>query len=521
MKKRLIICCDGTWNDLEMRFITNVGRLVQALTAVGRSDEQAITQHVYYDDGVGADARSGLQKSLQGAVGAGIDNLIYEAYRHICINYHDGDEICLFGFSRGAYTARSVAGMIGKVGLVPRSELKHIPGALEAYRSKNPDLQQAFRKTARSVAPKITLLGCWDTVGALGIPNKLDWLPFDNLSRKRVQFHDLKLSPHIERALHAVAIDEQRKEFSATLMEKQKGSQKLVQAWFPGDHGCVGGGSWEKRGLANRCLTWMVEEASRLGVEIGVDWNNLDDRAMSDHSIYFPRETSFIYGKQHRQMAGVTVRWQDIHETARLRWAEDPGYRPPRLKSLFAHQLNSWSDTDSRKPPALESSLALGETAHTQVFSNQKENRTRIRVAPGEQYTLTISALQVWQDGDLDPCDIRGWNAQPDAPNPPYENGEPIRSGKLKSTAFKKAKQQCLVPEADWFELVLKTGDGDYQRVTPETREAETDPFVIAFSPKQAGELVFAANDLASRFDVIDKFDNNQGWVWLQVTRSG
>lgn len=96
-----------------MRFINEVGRLVQALTAAGRSGDQAITQHVYCDNGVGTDARGGLQKSLQ-AVGSGIDNLSYEAYRHICINYHDGDEICLFGLSRGAYTACSAAGMIVK-----------------------------------------------------------------------------------------------------------------------------------------------------------------------------------------------------------------------------------------------------------------------------------------------------------------------------------------------------------------------------------------------------------------------
>ena len=98
-RKRIIICCDGTWNDLEMRYITNVGRLVQVLPSIGRSGSGDIPQLIYYDDGVGADS-GGIQRLMQGGFGWGINSLIYEAYRFVAINYEEGDEICLFGFSR-------------------------------------------------------------------------------------------------------------------------------------------------------------------------------------------------------------------------------------------------------------------------------------------------------------------------------------------------------------------------------------------------------------------------------------
>lgn len=523
MKKRIIICCDGTWNDLEMRYITNVGRLVQALLPEGRSGNKSIPQVVYYDDGVGADA-SGLQQLMQGGFGWGIDNLIYEAYRHVCMNYEDGDELCLFGFSRGAFTARSLAGMIERVGLVPRSELKHVPGALKAYRAKNTKKQDAFRKEANSRTIDIDLLGCWDTVGALGIPDKIPFLSIDEISKKRYLFHNTKLGSHIKRAIHAVAIDEHRKEFKATLMEKPAGApagQKLVQKWFPGDHGSVGGGTWEKRGLSNHCLKWMIEQAADLGIELGVNPGHLHDDAISDHSIFFHPSMSLVYSYYDRPMPEGSVKWDDIDQSARDRWAEDASYRPKYLKRRFSNKLDNLPGDHLREPPVDDVHLEVGESADIQVRALEKNNPAHVQVRQHEKYRVDVSRLQVWKDGNLDPCDVRGWNTIKEGAKAklPYEGGETLDAGRVKLSFIKMGRGKRLVPDADWFELVYRIGDGEHKAIHFAKPAKETESYTKTFTASGNGELFFAANDLASRFDLVDKYDNNAGWVWIRLTR--
>ena len=518
MKKRIVVCCDGTWNDLEMRYITNVGRLVQALPTVGSSNGQDIFQMVFYDDGVGSDS-SGIRRLWQGGLGKGIDNLIYEAYRFISVNYEDGDEICMFGFSRGAFTVRSVAGMIGKVGLVPRKHLKKVPQALDFYRSKSAADQATFKKNYSVANPKITLLGCWDTVGSLGIPDKVPFLPIDDVLRRRYQFHDTKLGSHVERAIHAVAIDEVRKEFQATLMEKhaKNSTTKLIQKWFPGDHGCVGGGTWEKRGLSNRCLPWLLDQAAETGIDLKPDWNLLHDKAISDHSILVPNEMTFFYSKYNRPMPKELVNWDDIDVTARMRWVEHADYRPPVLRKRFAAELNAL-DQDLRQPLPELTELAVDESADVRVFAKDKHNGTNIKVTNGGKFIIEVSPVQVWQDGKFDPCDIRGWSTE-DSNKPPYIDGEKANIGSIKGRLIRGFKKKRLHAASDWFELVMKIGDQPFQGLDIKKPKHEDEAFKIKFTAKASGELVFAANDLSSRNKLVDKYDNNEGWVWLKVTR--
>ncbi len=501
-----------------MRYITNVGRLVQALPALGSSDGEEIVQVVFYDDGVGADS-SGLRRIWEGSLGKGIDNLIYEAYRFISVNYEEGDEICLFGFSRGAFTVRSVAGMIGKVGLVPRKYLKQIPQALSVYRTRNTAKQERFKKAYSIKNPTVTLLGCWDTVGALGIPDKVPFLPIDDILRRRYEFHDTKLGPQIERAIHAVSIDEMRKEFQATLMEKsaKNAKTKLIQKWFPGDHGCVGGGSWEKRGLSNHCLVWLLEQAKKMGIDLKPDWNLLHDRAVSDHSIFFPNEMKFFYSKYDRPLPKGVVDWEDIDITARLRWMENPDYRPPKLKKRFAAELNAL-DHVVRKPLSKLTGLAVDEYADARLFSKEKHNKTNIKVNTGEKFVIEVSPVQVWQDGNFDPCDITGWST--DNPDKvPYIDGEPANIGSVKRALIRGFKKKRLSSVSDWFELVLKIGNEPFQDLSIKAPKHDYENFEIKFTAKDSGELVFAANDLSSRNKFVDKYDNNKGWVWLKVKR--
>lgn len=518
-RKRLLVCCDGTWNNLEMRYITNVGRIVQVAGSAGKGvDGKRIEHALYYDDGVGADD-GGLQRAVQGAFGVGIDRLIFEAYRFIAINHQPGDEVCLFGFSRGAFVARSVAGMIGKVGLVPRRKLKYLPRAMDAYRSKKEKDQEAFRAEAESEVIDITLLGCWDTVGALGIPDKLPFVPIDNWFRKRYEFHDTVLGAHVQRALHAVAIDERRKEFRPTLMERPAGapaSQVLVQTWFPGDHGSVGGGSWEKRGLSNHCLCWMLDQAKTLGVDLGADLGCLHDHAITDHRIFFSRETKIIYATADRKIPD-TVTYADVDPTARSRWADHDDYRPPALQRSFGDELNR-EPTTVKHPPS-NGRLRVRGTAEARVTARIKENPTGVMVQAGEAYEIEVGRTQVWKDGDLDPCDVRGWSTT-DPAKVPYEGGKQVEKSAISSWLIRRGDRLKLHRPADWFELVCRIGDEGFVPIRVVAPAEQESPFVMSFTANADGELVLAANDASDRFDLLDKYDNNAGWVWVTIRRT-
>ena len=518
MKKRLLICCDGTWNDLEMRYITNVGRLAQASLPEG---EDGVPQFLYYDDGVGSYS-SGLKRMIEGGVGVGLERNIYEAYRFLCFNYNAeaGDEICLFGFSRGAYTVRSLGGMIGRLGLPGRLDLKHIPQALELYRSRDEDAQKAFRE-AYSREAKIRLLACWDTVGAMGIPDKVPFLPFDNFMRKKYIFNDTVIGDHIENALHAIAIDERRKEFDVTRMTSKDGApaRQVTEVWFPGDHGSVGGGTWEKRGLSNAALRWMLEEAKKRGIPLGYDLSILSDRAVEDPSIFLDNEVGLIYGDKARKMTADDA----LHPSVKQRWRELPDYRPPMLKKHFADALDRARVVGARKQANASTTLAVGKSAATRVWAEKKDQPSGIHLEIGGNYRLRVSALQVWKDGDLDPCDLQGWTTSDDPQNTmrAWKDGKQHNFNRAQRAMIDSAAKNRLVPDANWFNLVMKVGTADWQIAPLSLGTAAPQAFTGEFTAPESGEVRFAANDLASRWDIIDKYDNNQGWIWVEVERMG
>lgn len=176
--------------------------------ATSREDSAGTQQVAIYDSGIGTDGGN-LNRIFGGALGLGIDKNIKELYTFLAMNYQRGDEIYLFGFSRGAYTVRSLAGMISNVGLVRRSHLPQVNNAYELYRKKTPtDGEEArqFREQYGETAP-IKLLCCFDTVGSLGLPTG-DLI--GNLSRKRYEFHDTTLGANVMNAIHMMSIDEER-----------------------------------------------------------------------------------------------------------------------------------------------------------------------------------------------------------------------------------------------------------------------------------------------------------------------
>lgn len=262
----LVVCCDGTWNTPDMASVTNVRRLHSLL------DESA-TQRTFYASGVGTSG-SVADRIRAGTLGTDLDERILEAYRWLIRYYRPGDEIALFGFSRGAYTVRSLGGMIGRCGLIDPSGLDAAAvdvlvhrAYVEGYREENPGwsngVDLAYRPDPDDDAFPIRFIGVWDTVGALGIPANLEWLHPEE--HDRYAFHNLKLDHRIPAARHAVALDEMRGPFSPTLWDPAALSpnQDVEQVWFAGSHMDVGGGHTD-RGLADITLEWMLDETQKL-----------------------------------------------------------------------------------------------------------------------------------------------------------------------------------------------------------------------------------------------------------------
>jgi uncharacterized protein (DUF2235 family) len=273
MPKRLIICADGTWNtEGEIKdgrpADTNVAKLAQAICARDASGDR---QMVYYQPGVGT---SGAADRVLGGVGGyGISRNICAGYRFLVNNYEDGDEIFLFGFSRGAYTVRSLAGLIRNCGLLHEYHGNQLQRAYALYRDRSDDTHpsskraRAFRQRySRQV--EIKCLGVWDTVGSLGIPDALLGARLNPLLRREIEFHDVTLSSWVKHAFHAIAIDECRKAFTPTLWNAQGlAGQVLEQVWFPGVHADVGGG-YANTSLSDIALRWMVRRAAGCGLAV-------------------------------------------------------------------------------------------------------------------------------------------------------------------------------------------------------------------------------------------------------------
>lgn len=260
MAKRIVFCSDGTWETPLSD--SNVYRIYKALTV--SSD-----QLTFYDDGVGADA-TGLDHLLGGAFGEGILAKIRDAYTKISHVFEPGDEIFLFGFSRGAYTARSLAGMIATCGLPSGSFTDDcVARAFAAYR--DPLHRAALLANLTSCGlthATIRMVGVWDTVGSLGIPSI-----FGGIDQKVYGFLDTNLHPDIKNAFHALAIDEKRAQFPATLWTSDPApGQTIQQVWFAGCHSDVGGGTPSVGGvdddtkLSDIPLRWMLGKAQSLGL---------------------------------------------------------------------------------------------------------------------------------------------------------------------------------------------------------------------------------------------------------------
>jgi uncharacterized protein (DUF2235 family) len=379
--KRIVFFCDGTWNSADAARPTSILKLAQAVTP---SAADGIKQVVFYQQGVGTGRGSSrlarrMDKFLGGALGWGLEDNIVEAYRNLVFCYEPGDQIFIFGFSRGAYTARSLAGLIRKAGILPRDKVHLVGRAMDLYRRRgramapdgdavmaeraalSPDVatsqadiewRLSQMRMARDGTPPILVqiryLGVLDTVGALGLPSVLGI--FARWVNDRYAFHDTDLSHLVLSARHAVAIDERRRLYPPALWGNLDGPEGLnggqtgperpyQQMWFPGVHGVVGG-SGPVPALSAFPAGWIAEgaRAEHLGLEF--DRTALlaltaaaDPVAEAGPMVQRPG-LSNLYGLLLSDREGPS-RAADVAEAARLRAIRMGGYRPGSLRRVL------------------------------------------------------------------------------------------------------------------------------------------------------------------------------------------
>lgn len=271
-RKRIIIACDGTWMDSDgvEQVPSNITRIVRSIPPVGLdntnpSNPKPISQITFYQNGIGT-GQTGwyykrVGKFISGATGEGLSSNIREAYGFICNNYHRGDEIILLGFSRGAFTARSISTLIKQLGLLTPKGLQYMVEICDDWEHQNiKDWKSPYQEpwpnrpcfsdpsyhamlyklqlTRRNIPVKC--VGVWETVGALGMPMIA---LFPQPAAKKFAFVDTRVEDHIEYAFHALGLDEKRRSYSPTVWFKppeQEFPRVLKQTWFPGVHSDIG-----------------------------------------------------------------------------------------------------------------------------------------------------------------------------------------------------------------------------------------------------------------------------------------
>jgi uncharacterized protein (DUF2235 family) len=294
--QRIVVLIDGTWNKEGTGADTNVamldsGKKIVTQAFIKSIATGAIAQHIHYHDGVGSDGDL-AQRLLGGAIGMGLKKIIQEVYEFIVSDYASGDEIYILGFSRGAYAARALAGLIGASGIQRQNNADVFEVAWQHYRvapsvRQNPQSasagdqktvtdynalaqQQTFHDTR-----SIKCVGVWDTVGSYGIPAGIGLAPLARyFTLVTLGFHDTSFGDHVEVGLHAVAVDEHRRPFVPTFWTIAKGQQPkghVEQTWFAGAHCNVGGG-YADSGLSDQALVWMIARLQALtGLEFDID----------------------------------------------------------------------------------------------------------------------------------------------------------------------------------------------------------------------------------------------------------
>ncbi|MES1944109.1 hypothetical protein PC39_08339 [Salinisphaera sp. PC39] len=298
--RNLVIGCDGTWNETQMPPDTNVAKLLRALSASGQ------VQH--YEEGVG----TAHMEALPGGIyGQGLDRQILGAYRFLSNRFSDSEwpaernRIFIFGFSRGAYAARRLAGLVSRCG-VP-TEADDVELAWRLYLNRDNDSMGDLKERGFLVDVPVAVLGVWDTVK----------------TTTDEDFDDHKLPDCVEHGYHAMAIDERRRFFRVLRWNKD---DRVRQVWFAGVHSDIGGG-YEETGLSDIALKWMIDCAYGHGLKF-----KASAVERFDPDPCGPLHDSYTgiwkpFGARRRSIAKSAL----VHSSVRERCEQAPDYRPANL----------------------------------------------------------------------------------------------------------------------------------------------------------------------------------------------
>lgn len=365
--KNLAVFLDGTWNAVESN--TNVWRIKSLCAPISAAGSQ---QLVHYDVGVNG--------FLGGTFGRGLNKNVREAYEWLIEQYSPGDNIFIFGFSRGAYTARSLSGLIAKHGLLKRGAPLGIAQIYKRYqRSEDRTLYKLFELLEEKKLENVTLeeswmmkysqrapikvVGVWDTVGEVGVPA----LSVEGISRSKFHWMHTGLRLPILNGYHALAIDEHRKNFLPTLwtVRKPKDPNEKVadprplasveQRWFVGAHANIGGGC-DSDLLAQLPLRWMMKKASLHGLsfrnDIEIEGDVLGAPVSDSYQEFAYGLYSNVYRRTYRTIGAPPEEKNDgthsnVNETIDLsvfeRCRARPNYRPPNLEEWLRRKKVSFT----------------------------------------------------------------------------------------------------------------------------------------------------------------------------------
>ncbi len=316
--KNIVICCDGTGNE----YGKNNTNVVEIYSLTVKSDKQI----GFYDPGVGTggweydEETFTLTAKRDQATGIGLQKNIEDAYRFLMSCYEPNDRIYLFGFSRGAFTVRSLSGMLYKCGLLREDNDNLLDYASKIYNTEgNQKIASGFKSTFSRSCP-VHFIGVWDTVESLALNAGKKW-------------HDSRLTPEVKYGYHALAIDERRSDFPPSLWdEKRKGhGQTIEQVWFAGVHSDVGGW-YDERGLPNIALRWLVDKASACDMQ--VDEHRAAQHKPNPHDVQHESYDGFwiFRGKHVRKIPEGAFVHASVEERMRRKHNK---YRPENLPKKY------------------------------------------------------------------------------------------------------------------------------------------------------------------------------------------
>jgi hypothetical protein len=443
MAKNIVICSDGTGNSAVKDRGTNVFKIFESIDLNGhRLNPNLDPQVPIYDDGVGTEDFRPL-KIFAGVTGWGLSRNVKQLYKELCRIYDPDDRIFLFGFSRGAFTVRTLAGFIVQCGIID-AQKQPTAKALDdcvnrAYKAYRRCYQTALMRLLRGAATntateefkvrfcyaqqtRIHFIGVWDTVDAVGLPFHTSDLI--NALIYRFKFPNQRLSDQVDHAYHALAVDDDRHSFHPLLWDQRASSpgklQKIEQVWFAGAHANVGGG-YPKQGLSLTALYWLMTKAQSAGLRfIPDEYGYYRDHANVDDKLYDPRAgLGVFYRWKPRDVAqlcrenGVTpaIHLSVIERIAHGTEDYTPGNLPPDARIVVTHNGDQEKNaTAMTRALAAESIL---KSAHAKTQSSLL-NCVRGTISVGRLsyyiYLLSCVAALIAASGALDePSGIGIW----------------------------------------------------------------------------------------------------------------